>query len=141
MKTLRLTNGDLTLNGRAYAEVSGTAKVRQDLRGALAEPLGTDRFHPGWGSTLGDHVAAVVDPFTEFEVKAEVSRVISNYAAVQRDKVESDIYSDGATRFSTSEILSSVRGVDTTLVGDRLTVDIHLQTASGEIVALSKDLI
>lgn len=140
MKTLRLSNGDLTLNGRALAEVSGTAKVRQDLRGALAEPLGNDRFHPGWGSRLDDFVAQIADQQTEFDVRGEVSRVISNYASVQRDKVEADIHSGGETRFSTDEILAAVQGVAVTTVGDRINVDIRLQTASGEVVVLNEDL-
>ena len=141
MKTLMLSNGDLTPRGRSFAEVSGTAKVQQDLRGALVEPLGTDRFHPGWGSSLGDHIATIADEQSEFEVRAEVNRVISNYASVQRDKVEADIFSGGDTRFSTDEILSSVAGVTATAIGDRISVDIRLQTASGEVVALNEDLI
>lgn len=141
MKTLRLSGGDLVLTGRVFAEVTGTNKVTQDLRGALAEPLGNDRFHPGWGSTLDEHVASLADAETEFEVQAEVNRVISNYASVQRDKVEADIYSDSGTRFSTDEILASIGGVNTTLTGDRINVDIRLTTASGEVVALNEDLI
>jgi phage baseplate assembly protein W len=141
MKTLRLSEGDLTLRGRAFAETSGTGKVQQDLRGALAEPIGNDRFHPGWGSTLERFVAAFATEDTDFEVRAEVNRVISNYAAVQRDKIEADIYSDGDTRFSTNEVLSAISGVTTTVRGDRISVDIQLRTASGETVALNEDLV
>lgn len=141
MKTMRLSNGDLTPTGRVFAEVSGTNKVAQDLRCALAEPLGNDRFHPGWGSTLGDYIATIADGDTEFEIEAEVNRVISNYAAVQRDKVEADIYSDSGTRFTTDEILQRVAGVNATVAADRINVDIRLQTASGEVVVLNEDMI
>lgn len=141
MKTLKLSNGDLTLSGRAFAEVSGTGKVAQDLRGALAEPLGNDRFHPGWGSTLGDFISTIADEETQFEVEAEVNRVISNYAAIQRDKVVADIHSGGGSRFTTDEILQRVAGVSTTVTQDRVAIDIRLQTASGEVVALNEDMI
>lgn len=141
MKTLALRNGDLTLTGRVFAEVSGTSKVTQDLRGALVEPLGNDRFHPGWGSTLDDFVSTIADEGTAFEVEAEVNRVISNYAAVQRDKVEADIYSDSETRFTTDEILQRIGGVNATVEQDRVSVDIRLLTASGEVIALNEDMI
>lgn len=141
MKTLRLSNGDLTLTGRVFAEVSGTNKVAQDLRGALAEPVGNDRFHPGWGSTLDNFISTITDENTAFEIEAEVNRVISNYAAVQRDKVEADIYSDSETRFTTDEILQRIGGVSATVEQDRVSVDIRLLTASGEVIALNEDMI
>ena len=141
MKTLQLRNGDLVVTGRTYDEVSGGAKVTQDLRGALAEPLGNDRFHPGWGSTLDDHVARTQDENTRFEIRAEVNRVISNYASVQRDRVEADIHSGRSSRYSASEILQSVISVDVALAEDRASVKIRLQTASGETIALTEDSI
>lgn len=142
MKTLRLSDGDLTPVGRVFAEISGTSKVTQDLRCALAEPMGTDRFHPRWGSNLDQYVSVVADPTTEFEIAAEVNRVISNYASVQRDKVEADIYSGASeSRFTSDEILQRVKGVDVKAVADRISVDIQIQTASGEIVILNEDMI
>ena len=44
MHTLKLTRGDLTVYAGGYEMVSGPAKIVQDLRCALLEPLGNDRI-------------------------------------------------------------------------------------------------
>jgi phage baseplate assembly protein W len=133
-----LTDGDLVPVRRDLAMVTGTAKVQQDLRGALLEPLGNDRFHPGWGSSLDDFIAQIASESTRMEVESEVNRVISNYAAIQRDRIEADITSGGDTRFSTNEILARVRGVDVKIMDETVRVNISLQTVAGEIVVLTE---
>ena len=138
MKTLMLRDGDLVPGHRDYVLVEGTGKVAQDLRGALLEPLGTDRFHPGWGSSLGDHIATIASEQSEMEVLAEVNRVISNYAAVQRDKIEADMTGDAPTRFTTDEVLARIRGVNSKTTDETVQVDIQLQTVSGEVVVLAE---
>lgn len=139
MDTLRIEDGDLVLSGRDYVTVTGTAKVAQDLRGALLEPLGNDRFHPGWGSTVADYVAQIADEETRMEVETEVNRVVSNYAAIQRDKISADINADTASRFTTDEVLSRIRSINVTLDSvESVGVQIALQTASGETVVLNE---
>lgn len=138
MKTLALRDGDLVVSRRAYVTVEGTGKVAQDLRGALLEPLGGDRFHPGWGSALGQFIASIADEATRTDIEAEISRVILNYAAVQRDKIEADITGDADTRFSTSEILDRIRNVAVQVNRDAVQVKISLQTVSGETIILNE---
>lgn len=138
MKTLMLRDGDLVPTHRDYAQVTGVAKVAQDLRCALLEPLGNDRFHPGWGSTLDTFVSLVADADTQAEVQGEVNRVISNYAAIQRDKIEADINGGGSTRFTTDEVLSRVHGVSTSISTETIRVNIGLQTLSGDIVVVDE---
>lgn len=138
MKTLLLRDGDLVVNHRAYVPVTGTGKVAQDLRGAMLEPLGNDRFHPGWGSTLDAFIASIADETTRSDIEIEINRVIANYAAVQRDKIEADISGDTDTRFSTDEILSRIRGVSVTTQQDSVKVVVTLQTVSGEIITLNE---
>lgn len=138
MKTLFLRDGDLMPAHRDLVTVEGAGKVAQDLRCALLEPLGNDRFHPGWGSTLSDFIASVANEDTRFDVEAEVNRVISNYAAVQRDKIEADMLGDVDTRFSTEEILSRVREVRVEVREETVDIHIGLQTVAGEIFVLSE---
>lgn len=138
MKTMMLRDGDLVPTRRDFVMVSGTGKVSQDLRCALLEPLGNDRFHPGWGSTLDQFIATIADEETRVEIESEINRVISNYAAVQRDKIEADITGDAETRFTTDEILSRVRGVRVEVGTETVKVDITLQTVSGEVVVLGE---
>lgn len=138
MKTMLLNEGDLVVSHRDYAFVTGTGKVAQDLRAAILEPLGNDRFHPGWGSTLDQFLAQIADEQTRTDIESEVNRVILNYASVQRDKIEADISSESDSRYSTDEILSRIEGVSATSSGDTMTVTIVLRTVSGEVVVLTE---
>lgn len=141
MKTPLLKDGDLVPQRRAFVEITGTAKVQQDLRCALLEPLGNDRFHPGWGSTLETFISEIADETTRLDVRAEVNRVLTNYAAVQRDKIEADINGSADTRFTTSEVLDQVKGLDVTVMQDSVRVSITIQTISGETVLVSEAVV
>jgi phage baseplate assembly protein W len=138
MKTLLLSEGDLVTTHDDLAMCTGVTKLQQDLRGALLEPIGTDRFHPGWGSSLNDFLAQIADEDTRVEIESEINRVISNYAAVQRDKIESDIMGDGQTRFSTDEILARIRRVQVQVRDESVLVGISLTTVTGEVVVLNE---
>lgn len=138
MKTLRLHDGDLVPAHRDYGTVRGSGKVIQDLRGALLEPIGNDRFHPGWGSSLNDFIATIANEDTRLAVESEVTRVITNLAAIQRDKIQSDITSGGETRFTTDEVLSAIQGVVVEVEGESVAVDISVRLLSGEIVVLAE---
>jgi phage baseplate assembly protein W len=138
VKTLLLRDGDIVPARNDLVTVSGVIKLQQDLRGALLEPLGNDRFHPGWGSTLTEFVAMIANEDSRIDVEAEVNRVISNYAAVQRDKIEADIVGDTATRFSTDEILARVRRVAVAMRDESVLVEISLTTVTGEVIVLTE---
>lgn len=139
MKTMRLDDGDFVIGSSSdYQMLVKTPKVEQDLRCALIEPLGNDRFHPGWGSSLTEFIAQPLDPALELTVTTEVNRVLGNYAAVQRDKIEADMYSNAETRFTTEEVLASVLGVKTTTDRDGLRIQIGVATASGDVVTVDE---
>jgi phage baseplate assembly protein W len=137
MKTLALEDGDLVVSKRDYAPVSGIGKIRQDLRGALLEPMGNDRFHTGWGSLLEQAIAAVVDENLRLDIESEVNRVVTNYAAVQNDQIDTDVTSQTDSRFTTDEILSRIESIKVTTSLDSVLIAITLQTASGQVVALT----
>jgi phage baseplate assembly protein W len=138
LKTLLLRDGDLVPARRDYATISGTPKVAQDLRCALLEPLGNDRFHGGWGSTLNEFIASIAEEETRVAVESEVNRVIANYVAVQRDKIEADITGEAESRFTTDEILSRIRNVSVSISTETLRVSVVLQTVSGEVLTLDE---
>lgn len=140
MKTLLLRDGDLVPMHRDLAQIAGSGKVAQDLRGALLEPLGNDRFHPGWGSTIDDFIASIADETTRLDIEAEINRVISNYAAVQRDKIEADMSGDSETRFTTAEVLQRIQSVSVDMEADTVKVHIRLQTVAGEIVMIDEEV-
>lgn len=140
MKTLLLRDGDLVPSHRDFIMVTGAGKVAQDLRCALREPLGNDRFHTGWGSTLEQFISSIASEDTRSEVEAEINRVISNYAAVQRDRIEADIFGDDDSRFTTEEIISRIRNVEVVVGGDTIRATVTLQTVAGEVLVLNEAL-
>lgn len=140
MKTLMLRDGDLVVSKRDYVTVSGTGKIAQDLRGAMLEPMGNDRFHTGWGSLLDQAIASVVNEDTRLDIEAEVGRIISNYAAVQNDRIDADIAGGGESRYTTDEILSRIVGVSVELDFDKVRITVKLQTAAGEVVVLNESI-
>lgn len=141
MKTMLLRDGDLVPSHRDLRMVTGAGKVAQDLRCALREPLGNDRFHTGWGSTLEGFLASIADEETRSEVEEEINRVISNYAAVQRDRIEADIFGEESeSRFTTEEIVSRIRDVAVQVEGDTIKATITIQTVAGEVLVLSEAL-
>lgn len=140
MKTLQLNHGDLVVSKRDYATISGTSKIRQDLRGALLEPMGNDRFHTGWGSLLDQAISSVVDENTRLDIESEINRIISNYAAVQSDRIDADISGAADSRYTTDEILSRIEGINVDLSMDSVKVKITLRTASGEVLVLNESI-
>lgn len=137
MKTLALRGGDLDLVGGQYAMTDGPQKIVQDLRCAFLEPLGNDRFHPGYGSQLDDAVGLLLDPALLFSIEQEVARVVSNYVAIQRDQVERDALRGVRSRFKTSDLIGSVDEIDVRQQNDRVQVTIRLTTAANVPVSVS----
>lgn len=132
MQTLEIREGDLVLVGGALATVSGPARVAQDLRMALGEPIGNDRFHPGYGSRLGEYVGLPLVEATRYEVEQEVGRVVGNYGAVQRDKIQRDTVAGVRSRYQTADVLTEVSSVEVTGSLDTVSVRIGIRVADGQ---------
>lgn len=137
MRGLKIEQGDLVLSGGAYAEVTGAQKVAQDLRLALVEPLGTDRFHPGWGSRLSDFIGHPLTEAVRFDVQQEAARVVGNYVSVQRDKIQADVAADRKSRYLTADILTAVDSVQATSVQDVVQVQVRVRTGAGQSVSVT----
>lgn len=138
---MALLDGDLAISkSNGYEMVTGTQKVAQDVRGALLEPLGNDRFHPGWGSILRDYVGLSLDPFLKQQVMSEVNRVTGNYAAVQRDRVTTDEISGSQTSYTTDEIIAAVTGVTLKERYDTLQFSVKIATVAGTGTVISEAL-
>lgn len=140
MKTLALQHGDLVVGSTGYATIDGVPKVVQDVRCALLEPLGNDRFHPGFGSLLDSFVGLAQDGMTTSEVQSEIRRVLDQYAAVQRDRLERDALSGARSRYKTADVLAEVLSINVKPVEDRIYVQVNLRTADGATVALNTSL-
>lgn len=137
MKTLQLRGGDLVVGAGGHQTVRGTAMVAQDLRCALGEPLGNDRFHPGYGSTLADNIGRMLDTDVQFEVQQEVMRVVGNYAAIQQDKITRDALAAKKARFTTDDVVADVDGITVKADIDSVRVSIALTMLDGTAVPIS----
>lgn len=136
MKTLALRDGDLVLAQGGYATVSGPPMIVQDLRCGLLEPLGNDRFHPGYGSEADTFIGVTTEQEAQFGVQQEVTRVVQNYVAVQRDRIERDALTGVKSRFKTDEVVQNIDSIAVRQVNDVLYVRVTLSTISGEHVEL-----
>jgi len=136
MKTLQIKNGDLVVGRGGHASISGVAKLRQDLAGAVMEPFGTDRFHPRWGSLLERYVGGILDETNKQRVAAEAQRVVSNYIGVQQEQMLAAQTSGRKVTFSSAEVVEAVQSVEVRQTYDRLYVRVIVRTLSGETVPL-----
>lgn len=136
MKTLRIRNRDLVVGPAGYDLVSGSDKLRQDLTMATIEPIGADRFHPGWGSRLWEMIGISIDDEQRMQLWSEIIRVVKNYAAVQADEARNDSLNSRRSRYRTSEVLAALTSIDVIPNADTLSVTINIQTMSGESISL-----
>lgn len=140
--SLRLQNGDLALDGRAIAQVSGAPKLVQDLKCAILEPRGHDRYHPDFGSIIdggyneqGVYVPSVIGEtdwdFVALRVETEIRRICSLHQKAQIERDRNDRVRYGRSTLDLSEVLEAVTNVDITQSQDTMRVRVSIRTASG----------
>lgn len=140
MKQLQLSNGDLVLGPGGFGMVSGAKKVAQDLGVAVREPIGCDRFHPGWGTILSDFIGQNQDSETQMMIRGEVSRVLQNYIVMQADQIIRDMDAGARSRFAAEEIVTSVRSIETQQKDDKIAVRVIVNTSSGGTVSVVRNV-
>lgn len=136
MQTFMMRDGDLSLTSGSFEVATGGDKLYQDLSFALREPIGTDRFHPGWGSALPQFIGGTASPATAVLVQNEVRRVVRNHSVVQQGKISADIRSRQPARYGTGEIIKEIGEIQVRAEYDRLHVRCLLSTLSAAEVAL-----
>ena len=140
MKQLELRDGDLTVGPGGYAMIRGARRVQQDLGAAVREVLGNDRFHPGWGTVLADHVGQRQSNEVIMLIRAEVSRVIHNYIAIQTGQITSDMDAGVRPRYGPDEIVADVGVVEVQQRLDQINVRVTIRTYSGEDVTILRSV-
>lgn len=136
MKTLALVGGDLALGEGGYRTLTGSARIRQDLALAMAEPYGHDRFHPEYGSVLANYIGQPLDAELELLVRSEVVRVLHQYIGAQRVDIAADALSGSRSRFSYADVVDEISSVDTSVSYDTLKVTVVLRTRTGQTVRI-----
>lgn len=127
-RSLRITDGDLTVTPSGVSLVSKTEKLKQDLSLWLREVFGVDRFHPYYGSTLDSYVGQAMRPQEIAFLKSEVVRVLQNYQKVQQLGMR-----ENPSLYSPEEVLAEVISVNPHSNYDTLKVDIVFRNGAGQI--------
>ncbi len=146
--SLQLRNGDLVSDGASLAQVTGYAKLVQDLRCAILERRGSDDLHPRFGSMIdggydnnGNWVESLIGEdqieFVVLSVDSDLRRIAAEYQQQQVSRAKSDRVQYGESTLNNSELLLEVKSVDFTQINDELLVNVTIQTGVGNTVALS----
>lgn len=136
MKTLALVNGDLAVGQGGYQTLTGTARIRQDLALALAEPYGHDSYHPEWGSVLSSYIGEPLTGELELLVRSEVVRVLQQYVAAQAADIAADALSGSRSRYSFGDVVDQITSITTAVTYDTCQVSVVLKTRSGSSVTI-----
>jgi hypothetical protein len=140
MFTLQIQNGDLQIGATGFATLDGPQKIYQDLTVSTLEPYGCDRFHPRWGSMLYNYIGDTITTVEEALVEAEISRLVNNYILVQQDNITSEVALGLQSQYASDEVVGSIQSITVTQNQDWLTVDVQIQTVSGEQVNLQSQV-
>lgn len=140
MYGLKVTDGDLVLQGLNYQTVEGTPKIAQDLSFALLERVGSDPYHPFWGSILSRFIGEPLTDEIRQRVVVAIRTVLTNYVAVQRDQITKAGVDGTRSTLNSSQVVQSVNAIDVQTIQDRLTVRIELTTLSGDILSLQRQV-
>jgi phage baseplate assembly protein W len=141
MDTFALEHGDFVIDGSGgYALLSGADRIRQDLSLALLEEYGSDRFHPKYGSVVKTYIGNVIDENLQQLVKAEVNRVVTTYIGIQQAEVLRDSTVDIAGRFTTSDVVRNITGIDVHTTYDTIYVAATLETLARETVTITQQV-
>lgn len=131
MHTLALAGGDLVATSSGHLVIDGAAMVRQNLACALAEPVGTDRFHPDWGSTLDAQIGSPLTDAEAMGVRAEAVRVVQSLIAAQGAAISADAAAGVRSRFSAADVIARLNDVAVTPSLDAATVVVSVTTGAG----------
>lgn len=131
-RSLKVENGDLAVQGGSFVLLSRRDKLEQDLIHWLRTEIGSDRFHPTFGSTIEQFIGAVQSEENIDLLKSEVKRVLGNYQESQLRK-----FLENRSRFTAEEILSSVDRVEVSAFYDSVDIRIVAKNLRGQTTDLS----
>jgi phage baseplate assembly protein W len=139
MRAFLIKGGDLVVGGSAgFQTVSHRKKVQQDLGLAISEPVGTDRFHPNFGSSLPSYIGTAQTDITLALIEGEIRRVIANYNAIQTAQVQADILARVRSRIANDEIISRIDKIDIKQTYDAVTVRVYIVTRAGDTLLINR---
>lgn len=137
MHTLALSGGDLVATAAGHATADGATMIRQNLACALGEPVGTDRFHPSWGSTLQAMVGTPLDASATAGLRAETVRVVQAMIAAQGAVIAADAAVGARSRYSAADVIARLKDVQIGGSLDTATVVVKVTSGAGAQVGVA----
>lgn len=146
--SLQIANGDLALGGAQFGQVTGQAKLVQDLRCALLEERGHDDMHPGFGSLIdgglddyGVYQQSLIGTTDwsriALRVESEIRRICQEYQRAQLERARQDRYKFGESTLSQDELLLQISSIEMLQAQDQMMVTVSLITGSGSQVNMN----
>ena len=103
--------------------------------------MGTDTIYTDFGTDLYDQVGSPMVGESLLAVRAEVRRVVENYAAYQGRQIN-DAKAKGAdylaANWKPGDIITDIVSIDIKAVADTVYVTVKLRVANGEIVTVEQ---
>lgn len=139
MYTLEIKDGDLVIGAGGIPQtVSGRSMLQQELGSRLIEPVGSDPFHPSYGSTLHENIGAAVTTSTKSAIRSEVASVVQSYIDYQGRRIR-DAALSGERQYSSSDIIQSVDSIDVDISRDTVSVAIKITTMDGAQTVIERE--
>lgn len=147
--SLRVSNGDLVLDGTKFGTVANENKLLQDFRHFILERMGTDLDHPWYGSLIdggikpnGQEVESIIAETNwstiKLRIEADIRRIGTQYQRMQLERAKSDRNRYNRSTLSLGEILAAINEITFAQQADALYVNIFVQSGRGkdEVVEL-----
>lgn len=142
--SLKLTNGDLTIDGSHLGTVSNESKMVQDLRCQLLEKMGSDDLHPEFGSLIDGGVtpdgiiyeSIVSDEdmeMAQLRIHSELQRVIQDYQNRQLDRARADKMRYNKQSLTEREIIRNIESINFVQNLDQLIVQVKVSTLGNSV--------
>lgn len=142
--SLKLRHGDLVTDGAQLGQVTGAAKLVQDLRCAILERRGHDDMHPSFGSLIdggyddnGQWVESMIGEddieLVVLRVETDLRRLMYEHQNRQVNRSQADRQKYGISTLDKDELLYSVVSVNFQQAQDKLMVNVLIKTGNGQV--------
>ena len=132
--SLKISGGDFSSSKGSLDVVRNSPKLIQDLRGYILEELGTDIYHPNYGSTLEQDPDIVGSEFgrSTIQIDSELRRIVQNYQQRQIARARNDQVARGRISLDQGEVLVALESISFEQLEDRLKVNMAIRTGDEE---------
>jgi hypothetical protein len=97
---LKIVNGDLSItNSGSLDTVNQNSKIIQDIKKLLLTDLGSNKYHPNYGSPLGEGVIGDYqdEKFLKMNIKNSIERSINKLISLQKNQLKYQYVSPSET--------------------------------------------